>query len=83
MWAGKGHLSSSPLLPFVKTFGLRHCCDAPAMNSRGNLISARDLFDQPNHSDLPLNCFLFIIIVFIMIIIIFVKMMMIKICYKL
>ena len=53
------------------------------MNSKGNLISARNLLDQPNHSDLRLNCFLFIIIVIIMIIIIFVKMMMIKICYKL
>ena len=53
------------------------------MNSKGNLISARNLLDQPNHSDLQLNCFLFIIIVIIMIIIIFVKMMMIIICYKL
>ena len=53
------------------------------MNGKGNLISARNVLDQPNHSDLPVNCFLFIYIVFIMIIIIFVKMMMIKICYKL
>ena len=83
IWAGNGHLSSSPFFPCVKTFGLLHRCDAPAMNSKGNLISARNLLDQPNHSDLRLNCFLFIIIVIIMIIIIFVKMMMIKICYKL
>ena len=83
IWAGNGHLSSSPFLPFVKSSGLLHPCDAPAMNSRGNLISARNLLNQPNHSDLPVNCFLFIIVVIIMIIIIFVKMMMIKICYKL
>jgi len=52
------------------------------MNSKGNLISARNLLDQPNHSDLPLNYFLFIIIVISMIIIFFVKMMIIKIYYK-